>query len=178
MYVYKKCNLLPLIISFTILLFLLLFVDIFGISDILGSEEMLFMIERINFVGNDQALSDDSSYQRTHLLQMGVDKYLQHPVFGIGLGGGQEVSGIAYDGQSTHNQYIYLLIEFGILGLFLLVGLLLILTKSVHDTLKSFEITAFLMLYSINCFFSHNMFDSYFLLVIISFIPVLKLLRV
>ena len=103
---------------------------------------------------------------------MGISKYLVNPIFGTGLGGGQEVSGVAYSNQSTHNQFIYVLIEFGLLGIILLFGLFVIIAKSAKKITKSFEITSFLLIYILNCLFSHNMFDSYFLLVIISFVPI------
>ena len=171
LYFYKKFNPRSLIIFFLITYTLLFNFDILGINDILGTEEMAIMIDRINIFGNGSATNDNSSYERQRLLEIGIDKYLDNPIFGAGLGAANEISGAAYSSQSTHNQFVYLLIEYGIFGIFLILFLFVILAKKHIFLRRSFEITTFLLIYFINCFFSHNMFDNFFLLIIVSFIP-------
>lgn len=171
LYVYKKFNLISLIVFLLIIYSLFFSFDIFGINDILGTDEMSLMIDRINVFGNGTVTNDDSSYERKRLLEMGIEKYLDNPIFGAGLGAAYEISGAAYSSQSTHNQFVYLLIEYGIFGVFLMFFLFFILAQNYFFLKKSFEISTFLLVYFTNCFFSHNMFDNFFLLIIISFIP-------
>jgi O-antigen ligase len=171
-FIYRKINFVSIFSTSFITVILISVTVSIDFTELIGPENAELLFNRINFFGNKDALNYDSSYQRADLLLMGINKYLENPIFGIGVGGGQEVSNTSYSDQSTHNQFIYILIEFGIFGFILLVSLFLIVFRSDYQKVKSFEVLSFMLIYIFNCLFSHNMLDSYFLLMGIVFVTI------
>jgi O-antigen ligase len=61
----------------------------------------------------DETLDDDSTLERAQGLQVGLDLFLQYPVFGAGAGATHLWSLRA----STHNQLVMLGAEYGVFGM-------------------------------------------------------------
>lgn len=65
-------------------------------------------------------LNENSILDRWQLIQQGLEHFVSSPLWGIGLGNFRELGG----SEIIHNTYIWLLVEMGILGLAIFVGLL------------------------------------------------------
>lgn len=123
--------------------------------------------DRISFVSGDgwgQAMQDD----RVGLASAAYELFAQSPVYGNG------VYSILRQGgsQLAHNQYLQLLSDFGIMGIFLYVLILLSLVpwgKSQNKEIYVFM--AFVIFWGL---FSHNILDSYVFIMAFSYLAVRK----
>jgi hypothetical protein len=79
---------------------------------------------RVNWFMNPSASSDSSSLERAYIAQLAWQKFSEHPIFGSGTGASREGwDGVANNG--THNMYLALMVDHGLLGLLVLPLLLL-----------------------------------------------------
>lgn len=168
---YYKINPFYLIFFFIITVLSIYYFDIYDIQYLTDSSEMTILLDRINIFGEGSATDDFSSFERKKLLEKGISVYLENPIFGVGVGGGHEISGAEYSNQSTHNQFVFLLVEYGVIGFVIIIMYFRVISGKIKRSLKSFEVGSFLIIFFLNCFFSHNMFETYFLLVTTPIIP-------
>jgi len=91
-----------------------------------GSGTSILGLDRLFFASND--VNDDP---RLSLWSLAVDKWLDAPVWGIGLGQFERFSGDAFRtarssglGYVTHNTFLFFLVAFGVLGLGLFLAML------------------------------------------------------
>ncbi|HEY8446660.1 MAG TPA: O-antigen ligase family protein [Thermomicrobiales bacterium] len=80
----------------------------------------LDLIQRLAFFTTGRA-SDDSANERYSVLVKGWELFTNHPFIGNGTGAARDLPGFDV---STHNIYVYLLVDHGILGLAIMAGLL------------------------------------------------------
>lgn len=114
------------------------------------------ILSRLNFFSSF-TFDDDSSEERADVIRAGWELFLQDPVFGGGAGATEFWPHRA----STHNQFLLLAAEYGILGIGFWVSLLVILLKGkfFEDRGLQFAV-AFLFVFM--SMFTHQMLDSAF----------------
>lgn len=123
--------------------------------------------DRISFVSGDgwgQAMQDD----RVGLASAAYELFAQSPAYGNG------VYSILRQGgsQLAHNQYLQLLSDFGIIGMFLYVLILLSLVPWGKSQNKEiYVLMAFVIFWGL---FSHNILDSYVFIMAFSYLAVKK----
>ena len=84
---------------------------------------------RINWLMNPSVSSDSSSLERAYIAQRAWKKYGERPFVGSGTGASREGwGGVA--NNATHNMYLSLMVDYGVVGLLLLPLLLLSTTWS------------------------------------------------
>ncbi len=123
--------------------------------------------DRISFVSGDgwgQAMQDD----RVELASAAYELFAQSPVYGNG------VYSILRQGgsQLAHNQYLQLLSDFGLIGMFVYVLILLLLVP--WGKSQSKEIYVFMAFVIFWGLFSHNILDSYVFIMAFSYLAVKK----
>ena len=91
-----------------------------------GSGTSILGIDRLFFASND--VNDDP---RLSLWSLAIDKWLDAPLWGIGLGQFERFSGSAFRtartsglGYVTHNTFLFFLVAFGLVGLVLFLALI------------------------------------------------------
>lgn len=111
--------------------------------------------EKIESSGNwsrvtSQFLSDHSARSRTHLAERTLGAFKEAPLLGQGLGT------TSYWGESeeSHNYYLSLLADDGIIGIFLIPALLLSIGR------RSWDFYAFAAAFLVWCFFYHGVLDE------------------
>lgn len=123
--------------------------------------------DRISFVSGDgwgQAMQDD----RVGLASAAYELFAQSPVYGNGAYSILRLGG----SQLAHNQYLQLLSDFGLMGMFVYVLILLSLVpwgKSQNKEIYVFM--AFVIFWGL---FSHNILDSYVFIMAFSYLAVRK----
>ncbi|MGH8526002.1 MAG: O-antigen ligase family protein, partial [Gammaproteobacteria bacterium] len=111
------------------------------------------MLDRLDFFQR-RAFDDDSGLERVQVLEVGLDLFLENPIFGAGA----FATHLWSLRPSTHNQAVLLAAEYGVFGIALWVWLAVILWKGKYFQDKTFQMTAcagFVFL----SMFTHNMFD-------------------
>jgi O-antigen ligase len=116
------------------------------------------MLERVT--GNFLAQDDDSSVVRKEMVTDGLNAFYRNPLLGDGLGSSRQFGEDGITGP--HNMWIVFGIEFGILGVFLLLvsGLLVL---SVHNGFANLVGAQYL----IASLFSHTLLDDMFTAVLL-----------
>lgn len=99
------------------------------------------------FVGQ----GDYSSHERALVAEMGLERFLQAPFLGLGIGATRTWE----FGVSTHNQYLQVGAELGAVGLAFLLALIWLLWRTATAPGR---VTA--LLYAFSCVFTHNNLDS------------------
>lgn len=107
------------------------------------------------------------SDSRVAFLRYALDRYLENPVLGHGLGYDQTMfhNGIQIE---SHNEIVHLLLNYGIIGLFILIYFWVRMHKRL-DPANKIYFRNVLLTFIYFCFFSHNLFDEYSMLFIIGF---------
>jgi O-antigen ligase len=121
-------------------------------------------VERIG--GSGTLLTDDSSSERQRVFFLGLEAFLAAPLFGHGLGYTYEWSADV----GTHNMFVMMLAEGGVLGLSVY---LLLLATLCYQTPNRFRPLAGVIL--IVSLFSHNLLDGFaegFLLATLAAAPI------
>lgn len=109
---------------------------------------------RLDFLQSPQAQSNS----RVTLAGDSWHRFLARPFFGYGTGRAeQSFMGAEY---GTHDQYLSLLVQFGLVGGVLFIWLMAILYKSIPKSSRTFTVPliSFLM---VQAFFTHNMFEQW-----------------
>ncbi|MDB5763093.1 MAG: O-antigen ligase like rane protein [Herminiimonas sp.] len=109
--------------------------------------------ERLDFFLNAN-MNDYSAQERALVLQKGWDLFLSNPILGAG-GGATRVWPLQ---ASTHNQFVMLAAEYGVLGIAVWAALGIILWKGKYFRDRHMQ-HAMCFLYIYMTFFTHNMFD-------------------
>jgi O-antigen ligase len=100
-----------------------------------------------------------STESRLQVLKKAWAMFLDHPIIGNGVGS----TDVWSYSVSAHNMYLVYMADYGILGLFLFLTLVLAVVHGVRDSARITGLTfAVLILYW--GFFSHNIVDNYFAL--------------
>lgn len=95
--------------------------------------------------------NDYSSNARVQVAEQGLSMSLEKPVFGWGVGATKNPS----TAIAPHNMYLLLGIEYGIVGVLMLVGLIWLLWKGGNERSPIIAV-----LYAVGGFFSHNNLDQ------------------
>jgi O-antigen ligase len=86
--------------------------------------------ERVDSMFVEEQDRDESAQSRFDLWGLAIDEFSKSPIFGIGFRAFREVGPT---GQDTHNYFVKVLAEQGIIGLLVIVGLLIsIIARSLH----------------------------------------------
>jgi O-antigen ligase len=116
----------------TAVLLLLLMAGLAGVALLVGKSTYF---DRMGTITNTKADSTGSAQQRRELLTRSLEVTLRHPVFGVGPGQFQQVSGYWLQ---THNTYTQLSAEAGIPALIIF----LIIVKRTFKNLRFFRTAA------------------------------------
>ncbi len=142
---------------------LTMFLVLFGLTLTLAAGQWLGALEKVGLgaqlndntqarIGGSFTAQDDlSSRERTLVAEKGMRLFLRAPIFGHGIGATREWSTRA----STHNMYLLLGAEQGIVGIFLFLALLWVVWRS-----GSREAKIVAGLYAASGMFTHNNFDQ------------------
>ena len=133
------------------------------ISNVSFGEDSRSNIEnRLEWITNiGQRSDDESSSERKYLAARSFDMIISSPIFGNGLGSTQSWSEVA----STHNIYLSLMADQGvIIGILIIPLLILSIVKGAHGEARSLAIPFGLIIIFIG-FFSHNVLDEYHYLI-------------
>lgn len=167
-YKYKIYRYIPYVIGFILMLFFVLRVEYF--YNILGHR----VIDFLGALGFDisQAQESNSTNLRMSMIINGMELFLQHPFKGNGWGYFTKYAGF---NTYSHNNYIEILVNYGIFGFFLYYSMYLYLIKNLFryikrdDNLYSILLVTILLVTLITDFayisFSFNIIN-YFVLVI------------
>lgn len=116
------------------------------------------VLERLEWLSDPAGVSDYSSWERKYLAQRAWDKVSERPFLGNGTGSSYELY------TATHNQYLALMIDHGLIGVLIVPGLILAVAWGSRGETRHLAIVfgcAILML----CLFSHTILsDGYSLL--------------
>ncbi len=95
-------------------------------------------------ITSESEFEDDNSYSRTNLASSGFDIFLSNPIFGVGIGNEpaamEKITGLRL---VSHNTYVSLLSELGLIGLVFLVAIIGVWLPYVKD---DFTINILLMI--------------------------------
>lgn len=125
-------------------------------------------MERLLWVLDPTGQPDYSEWERLALLERGWEQFLASPVIGNGVGSTEFWEARS----STHNMYVTLASDFGVIGLFILPGIVLAAVGSWVGRLTDAVVTALFLLFW--GFFSHNILSEYYLLLTISLVAALS----
>lgn len=121
------------------------------VADYIGIQPTYVTDRFIALMDSSQG-ADFSSNEREYLAGKGIDKYLTSPVVGSGVGSTE----LWVERTSTHNMFIQLLSDFGVIGGLVLPVLLWMGVVSPGPTSRA-SITTFYVMWA---FFSHNILNT------------------
>lgn len=146
---------------------------------------VLFMMENssqfyrieifFNFITGEGG--DDSSQERSQMVIRGLDFFQDHPLFGIGFGAYKYLSGF---GTYSHNNYIQLLSELGIVGFFLYYFIyykIYKLNKHNPETLSKSLILVCLIVFLVNDLTVVTFYNKFTILILAIFIGYLHKIK-
>ena len=125
-------------------------------------------LDRILWILDPEGRADFSQEERVELLERGWDQFLAAPLLGHGVGSTE----LWEARTSTHNIYVMLASDFGVLGLFIFPCIVWSAMGSGAKRLGDVAVAGlFLLFWGL---FSHNMLSEYYLLVTISLLAALS----
>jgi len=138
-------------------------VVVIGVLHSLNSEQSAALgdvvADRLGSFMSEDARDDTSTSERRELTDQAMESIGQHPWFGAGLGTNRFLD----RETGSHNQYLDLMVQHGIIGVLVLPLLAVALTYGSHRPARADAMRfAFLLLFL--GFFSHNMLDERYLL--------------
>jgi O-antigen ligase len=115
--------------------------------------------ERLDWLQNPK--SEDSADSRLEVVAIAWKMFGEHPWLGNGLGSTDNINGL---GISTHNMYLQLMTDHGIIGVTILPALVYAVTRNVQGESRSiaWAFGVFIMLWG---FFSHNILEDRVILI-------------
>lgn len=117
------------------------------------------LIDRVLWILDPSGRADFSQQERIYLLQRGLEQFYASPIFGNGIGSTE----LWAERTSTHNLYIMLASDFGVIGLLVLPAIILAGMGSLPSrALESTIAGIFILFWGI---FSHNVLGEFYLLV-------------
>jgi len=107
---------------------------------------------------------DDSGLERLMVAELAYELFSQNPFFGVGFGASREL-GVDV---STHNMFLFMGLEFGLLGVLLHVFFIMTLFLGMKRAgcHRAYLIPVFIFYWS---FFSHNIYDEFHQLIVYAF---------
>jgi len=112
------------------------------------------VLERLDWFTNPTGVSDDSAEERKLLAKQAWDRIADRPWLGSGTG----ASHVAGGGMGTHNQYLALMQDHGLLGALIMPLLILAVAWKARGEIKHLAMI-FGGAVILQSFFSHNMLD-------------------
>lgn len=120
-------------------------------------------LERLSFFSSGTT-ADASAEGRKQILEAGLSLFKEQPLTGFGSGAFRSIPG--FD-QTVHNTYLAMMIDHGILGLFILPSILLAAVYKAN--MKTIELTGPLVLFVVTWgMFSHNVMEERYILLSIA----------
>lgn len=120
----------------------------------------------------EEILGRQSLTTRTDLLRGGINIFLQYPLFGVGPGNFKYISGKYLPirmNMYSHNTFITVLTEFGIIGFLFFIGICLRIIKNIYYYYKNSTFQSFYFYLGLSFlnlliifFFLHDINDKYF----------------
>lgn len=113
---------------------------------------------------NNPTFSDPSAAARQEVLEVAWQKLADSPLLGNGVGAAQNLLRVENDIEiSSHNQYLNMMVDHGVIGVLILPLMILALTWSARGEAR--RISRVFAAYILTLgFFTHNVFDSRFIL--------------
>jgi O-antigen ligase len=117
------------------------------------------IIDRLTWIIDPVAKADFSQLERAYVADLGWGQFLSSPIFGNGIGSTE----LWAARSSTHNQYLLLLSDFGVLGAAVIPALLLatLIGPSARAVPERWAFAAFIALFAAA---SHNVLTEYYML--------------
>lgn len=125
----------------------------------MGLGEYLDANTSARIAGSFVEQADHSSRERALVARRGFERFLDAPVFGNGIGAATSPG----TGVSTHNQYLHMAVEFGLIGALLLIAVIWLLWRT--GTAPARVTSA---LYAFSCLFTHNNLEGPAIAVVLS----------
>ncbi len=124
-----------------------------------------------SFVNPQDFAGDDSAAQRKEVLNGAWEMFADRPIWGYGVAASRDWG---YE-ISSHNQYLSLMVDHGILGFFILPLIVLATIWRARGTARQIgsSFAAFILCWG---FFSHNVLEEYYILLSFSLIASISLL--
>jgi O-antigen ligase len=114
------------------------------------------VMERVDWLFNPLGIQDASALERKKVAELSWKMFTDHPFVGNGLGSTEAWS----ESQSTHNMYLYLMADHGIIGVMILPLLCLAVVWRSYGEARQIAIPFVLFILFFG-FFSHNVIDDY-----------------
>lgn len=124
-------------------------------------------LDRVFWILDPTGEHDFSEWERLALLERGLAQFLASPFVGNGVGSTE----LWEARSSTHNMYILLASDFGVIGLFVLPAIVLAAMGARLRLTDAVVTGLFLLFWG---FFSHNVLSEYYLLLTISLVAALS----
>ncbi|MEK6302022.1 MAG: O-antigen ligase family protein [Acidobacteriota bacterium] len=138
---------------------------IFGLKD--SNVLNVNVIGRLEGMNQGEA-PDDSAFDRGEVAAIAFDLFADSPLIGNGVGASRRLLTISGGIQiSSHNQYLNLMVDHGLLGCLILPGLVLMTVWQVRGDQRR-RVLAFAGFVLFMGLFSHNIIDERFMLLIFS----------
>jgi O-antigen ligase len=124
----------------------------------------LDVVQRLNFLNGNT--DDASTHEREEVAQVSWRLFTEKPITGYGTGKNRQIEGFEV---GTHNIYLAMLIDHGILGILIVPGMLLAMVWGARK--NDFDlIVPFVMFLTFWGFFSHNVLEERYILVSVALI--------
>lgn len=126
------------------------------------SPEQLRRLDAIRLIFTSGVLDDETTTNRTGLLQLAFAQWLASPIIGLGLGAMHLVAGSEW---GVHNTFMMVLGESGVVPFFLLAGLCIAGIRWGWRNFESWEgrfVLGYGISFSLSCLSSHNILEDRF----------------
>lgn len=118
------------------------------------------IIERLNWIHNPFKLSDASSAERKYVIKLAWKMFMDSPLWGNGIG-----SALTWvNKQSTHNMYLYFMMDHGFIGFFILPFFVISVIWKARGAAKQIALP-FLVFSLFWGIVSHNIMGAYYFLI-------------
>ena len=132
------------------------------------------VVERVQWF-NKPVADDDSATDRHDVAEIAFEKFSEQPVLGNGVGASLRLLRVHGDVEiSSHNQYLNMMIDHGLLGIFILPLFVLATVWRARGEAKHIGITLALFMLFMG-FFSHNLLQDRYTLLPLALVSMLSL---
>ncbi len=141
-------------------------IAIYFVMEFAESNKYLYRLSRMFHIFDQDSL-DDSLATRTHMISLGIQLFLQNPVFGYGpMQFEHQYSLIHGIRRAPHTTYLQVMVSYGSIGTILFYGIYVYFLKNIIDMVKNGRNYSVLMLTMILVFLTNdigaNMLDGKF----------------
>jgi len=127
-------------------------------NDFAGSLADTNLLERVDGIIHGETLDDPSAIERKGIMGKAWEMFLEHPVFGQGIGSTFDFSMTGFS-VSTHNMYLLHAAEYGLVGLPILpLAICAFTDKAFGETRRIANVFIFFILFA--SLFSHTILDQ------------------